>query len=653
MTTKTLAKSAYRYYKNRWDLEEGKSGNDLQHSAFSINKIINDEELDDNDIYSLVTAFFQSGKTFIAISLINMYLTCGNTPVVIVPKTVDIRQIRSRLLESFKEFKKAMIIQGFKNSELTMYDEVIYVSSTSIEQIGSLRIAVSSKNKGKCILALKNRVQIRRIYDLIEPESNIILFIDEAHTNGGYKKYSDNCDELHDNKVVYDNVLFQLKQLAKKIILISATSANILAIEKYLYSDNIYYQSHGKNYRGPMNIQYMIISTKIPPEDHYYNLIDDLSDTKIPTRISSRFKTEEKHPIILLAHVRRKCEDQHNITFETNKNGCDVLEGWLRITYQSEGIRIQHNSFTDNTVIAGVNPLSKARVYGKESNIIEGEYLYKNIQPSDVLQYLSENGGVKKFPRILITAHDMADEGVSFSSYKSPGWHLTHLLLIGNHSSARSAQIAHRLCGNHGDNLVLTCICSSTTKHKIIKEFLLHDEWVQKLCSLKQSGNHNVSEYLKNRETYSNRIPNRFITLKNKPKEYINKIINPNKKNETLIYNQLDAMCISSGINPTKYGKIPNGGVKITNISFDSKNGMERVKQIWDQKSGQVLHKLIQAYIDCSFASIKVEYLVYLGVKVSNFTSWDTLHNKYNIISKVKGGKYILNSDVLKCLKLC
>jgi hypothetical protein len=55
--------------------------------------ILKGEELWKRDFMSLITAYEQVGKTFIIIPLIQIYLVCGYTPVIVVADVIILYKI--------------------------------------------------------------------------------------------------------------------------------------------------------------------------------------------------------------------------------------------------------------------------------------------------------------------------------------------------------------------------------------------------------------------------------------------------------------------------------------------------------------------------------------------------------------------------------
>ena len=132
-------------------------------------------------------------------------------------------------------------------------------------------------------------------------------------------------------------------------------------------------------------------------------------------------------------------------------NQNQIYEGILRdygdkfvvIVYNGEGIRMNYNGM-------------KTTVIG-DKTINPDEYVELSIP--EVLQYLKDNGGEKRFPRIIIISGKLAGRCISYVSLDYD-WHLTDMYYNPSKSTPipEMIQSAGRLCGrNRGKapNLVL------------------------------------------------------------------------------------------------------------------------------------------------------------------------------------------------------
>jgi hypothetical protein len=75
---------------------------------------------------------------------------------------------------------------------------------------------------------------------------------------------------------------------------------------------------------------------------------------------------------------------------------------------------------------------------------------FAKIDVTSALQYLKDNGGLKKFPRIIIIAGELAGRCISYVS-RDYGWHLTDMYYVPSACSTipDMIQSAGRLCGRN------------------------------------------------------------------------------------------------------------------------------------------------------------------------------------------------------------
>jgi hypothetical protein len=454
----------------------------VSHPAFSINAIKNNEEISKNDKYSLITAPPQSGKTVIILITCIMYMIYGYTPIIILPKSPDIIQFKSRLTSIIEEI--------FDSSCIDMLTNVLYSSSS--KKISDIKLmSAMSHTKPGIIICLKEHTQITRVVDIGNCVENrkLVLFIDEAHVAGGYKKVG---NETHDPDVKYDVEINKLKLLSGKNFLITATSANILFAEQNLYQKNVYCGIPSKNYRGLEHVEF--IEMKKNNENTSSEIECILGELLLQYPIHRKYHDGKKqnsgfHPIILLCHAELLCKDQ--------KKWFELSTDWLIATFQGEGICLKHDSILENPP-----PFSHT--------VIDSHILIQNIQPCEIIEWVISCGA--RFSHTCFMAYNMAEESVSFSTNTIPSYHLTHLYMAGTTSSARTQQIILRLGGNHGDNIKLKLFTSKSNKEKIIKEFVTHKNLIDEICMSKT--NYNITESMKNKKHLKVLTPNKFLTLK-------------------------------------------------------------------------------------------------------------------------------------------
>ena len=135
------------------------------------------------------------------------------------------------------------------------------------------------------------------------------------------------------------------------------------------------------------------------------------------------------------------------------------------------------------------------------------------------LQYLKENGGVEKYPRLLIFAGDLAGRCISFvsSDYE---WHLTEQrLLVSSSCDEPELMQKVRLCGIYKDDAPLTLYTTKKTMDELYKAYLRQEEFI---CSLKHPDSQSFEiarESIEAMEIHSSKLTRRKM-VKDKTIEY-------------------------------------------------------------------------------------------------------------------------------------
>ena len=124
------------------------------------------------------------------------------------------------------------------------------------------------------------------------------------------------------------------------------------------------------------------------------------------------------------------------------------------------------------------------------SMCIDGVMSLKTCSLSSCLQWLKENGGIERFPHILVGAGDLAGRGLSFTDLDYE-WHLTDLYLIVSKTCDEAELIQKiRLCGRYKDTTPLSLHTTPTIYSDLIKAYYRQEEVVTTL--------HGVDEPYKN-----------------------------------------------------------------------------------------------------------------------------------------------------------
>ncbi len=113
----------------------------------------------------------------------------------------------------------------------------------------------------------------------------------------------------------------------------------------------------------------------------------------------------------------------------------------------------------------------------------QGRTVIRKESISAVLQWLKENGGVDRFPRILILSGDLAGRGISFTD-KDYEWHLNILYLAVSSSCDEPELIQKiRLCGRYNDSIPLELYATPALYSDLLKAYYRQEEIILQLRS--------------------------------------------------------------------------------------------------------------------------------------------------------------------------
>ena len=612
---KRLADFVFRYYRHRF-VEEIKSDNTiLLHESFQLLELVyeNPDNIDiSNRWISLIVASTQLGKTFLMFALANNFLSIGYCPVFIVKDIFQKNQFISRKAEDSKGLQEFLKTKNNISSEnISLFGEPLYQDSTFKTQdaIASDNNIEASLNgtRRRIIVCIWNATHIKRVYQNIQPNSKIVLFVDEAHKLGAYKRvtpdFKDQDTELTGNiNCDYDNMYLNLKVHAHKIFLFTATPQPIIATESDLYTGSIVIMPEGVNYRGIETWNFSLIpegkddiylerSCKIKSKTGGYNevivnipssflsKIASLSDKPMIHR-TNKFGIHDYHPINVMAKFEITNDGQRAILdcFKSNITSDNILNedhrqiiygNWTVMTLNQEGVRLYNLGLALKTITI------------RNKNYIcddTGECLFpKSVAVGDIWHWLWLND-IRNFGRMITIGYKSAEEGLTFCS----SWgttpetdgniHLTHFYShAGNNISAASLeQSTGRMNGNHGDNMSQPPLvfCPLSEKEKLLKSVNLHRKMLKDICEMKLLHNNSrVIDHIHGYQIFTNLVPKKYYGEIKGVSKSIKKIPNPmaNMENHAFKSNT-KAFDIMAIINPDlDHGKKRNLEIEFHN----------------------------------------------------------------------------------------
>jgi hypothetical protein len=249
----------------------------------------------------------------------------------------------------------------------------------------------------KMIICLGNATQLQRVLNLAKETSGTInLFIDEVD----YVDYGDESETA--------SVLNEIKEYAYQTIGITATPLAVMFNEDDLKAKNQLRLQPPSDYRGIVDILFNPFEKEATALNHkstYREIIANDPNLEPFIKWFSKLKPvkavslNEFIPNVCLIKNSRFIANQECIFEEIVKRHKEMVV----MVYNGSGV--------------------KMHVPGEK---FEG---YQKMNISDALQYLRDNGGVKKFKNIIIIAGDLAGRCISYVP-KDYSWHLTDMYYL-------------------------------------------------------------------------------------------------------------------------------------------------------------------------------------------------------------------------------
>ena len=301
------------------------------------------------------------------------------------------------------------------------------------------------KESPRIFVCLDNASNIKKVNEvLLKSKERYVTIFDEA-------------DFVDSGKGIKSKHYDVLKMRSSKIFWVSATIMDMLAKEDGISGDNVIFLSPSdrKNYKGILNNR--IAMETLPSGKYVGEVHEDLFECNpyFDTFLEDYKKKNVfgEHPRICLVNVSHCIEPLE----KAQKRIAESHPELSVIVYNSPGL-----------------------VYQKGSKKILGEDIDRE-NVSSFLQYLKNNGGVKKNSHIIILSGYMAGRGISFVSedYK---WHLTDEYLVMSKSADEPELIQKvRLQGIYKDNIPLTLYTTDDVQKDLLKATVRMEE-LTKAC---------------------------------------------------------------------------------------------------------------------------------------------------------------------------
>lgn len=392
----------------------------------------------------------QTGKTRVGISLALYFMTMNYSVLFVIRNNLfDLLQLEQRIV-------------GVQQQNII--PEVFDCARGRKAPRSKFNRSISGKSPN-IFLALRNTYDLRTILHRIEraKRCKLILIIDE-------------CDEADIYQSQANEVLRELRDLCSYTIGLSATPIGSLLTQEIPTTSLIRLGTLGM-YQGFSTIEYhdvgqakftsRIDQNLFDNNEYISKFLDDFSQQPLPCssiHTTEQTRTNPNHPLYCLIRV--------GSTINPNENLANaIVEKYPNITCitlagTKNGLTLRGNSIGRKMIgsLTGtIKRIADSRIYYHK--------LSNNIHISKVIAQLHQHGDVRKFPRIIVIAGQLAGRGLTFCAdnfdycyrTKSPLWRLTDLYATFSPKTTLSniLQCCGRLNGNFVGNVQrrLHCNC--------------------------------------------------------------------------------------------------------------------------------------------------------------------------------------------------
>jgi hypothetical protein len=563
----------------------------------------------------------QTQKTNYQIGIAIKSLLKGITPVMITRDFIgDASQLEKRINDFSKKLEDYL-----HNSNVT-------------ERLFKIKVAradkLSSFDRQSIIVCLGNESQIPKVINMIKkntstnfiPKINVIIDEnDKVDYSLGTKTYT---------------ALAELKYISHQTFGITATPLDVLALQDDLKSNDVFILTNPKDYRGHLDITVKLqeIDEKVKGINRvatYDEVIEH--DKNFAYFLSEYSKSQPEYVWSIRQHLPNIC-----LIKVTNINATqDALFDGIYDNYENKfALIIMHEK--------GI----KMKFKGMKDCIIDGkdvkpDTFMKDIDLPDWFQYLKNNGGVKRFPRILVISGYKAERCISFVS-RDYAWHLTDMYY--NPASKTSIptmwQETGRLTGRNKGKSHLHLHCTKRVADSLYNGINFTNEAITRGIEnpfFLKGEEQTLFESIKNVTMLNKKFPKyRNIVTKAPVKRKDFKLVRKNdggKSLENYKYNtdELDEFEDCEADAEEKE-------------VIDDSDKLKKVKEAYN-KQGSIVNKIINKFIDNNFSYLSKNELDVTNI--ANYDRWNLGKSaQYNIIEKTENGLYKLRNDVKIFLEL-
>lgn len=386
----------------------------------------------------LVSADTQSGKS----SFIIRSMLTNKTPIIVLRNLYgDSEQLQRGIATKVDQIIKYLANNKVVNHRITLSDRVITGDSLTTKRVQEQLDRSLQGSDLHMMVCLANETQLGRVIEAVkEYPMMYTLIIDEMdYVDYGVDKKGVMCGTAQ--------ALITLKEFAHQTFAVTTTPLDVIFSEKELRVANQLCLTPPEDYRGfydilvkPLDHEVSALNKKATYEEQLAHDPNMKKFLDYFAKLGPDFSwaTKEYIPNLCLFKNTRFIENQVNLAQGINRDYPTIPT----LVYNESGVMMTYRGM-EEVKVAGVTMKS-------------GEFAQVSI--ADALQHLHDNGGVKRFPRIIVISGDLAGRGISYVT-KNYRWHTTDMYYIPAATTpiAEIIQSTGRLWTQQGGCRTCTC----------------------------------------------------------------------------------------------------------------------------------------------------------------------------------------------------
>lgn len=459
----------------------------------------------------IIKGYVQSGKTsfMLCSALKYMFGPSSMSSIIILRDSIgDSAQITSRLRGMKETLKEYLHCQNISDE----IDFTILGDKSSFEDFDD---AMSGINP-KIFVILGNGTRLKRINKMMKDVESprVAIFIDEADSNDTGKNQR-------------TNEMTILKESGSMVFYISATILDMGLRED---DNSVYMLEDVPHYMGIEKLIHRPLAEVAFPNNRKED--DPFENDPNMKGFISMFEKLEPHRVGFLDtyHPRHCLISCGSVLLPQQKLFRSISNLDIAVLiYNGNGVELYHRSLDGEKI--RIKNVNDRFINSDDCKWRPGAHTFgKTISISNVLQWLKDNGGVNRFPRIITISGKLAGRGISFVSddygrylgeylRNSPpnwvGWRLTSMYYIPSivTSQPNIMQCAGRVCCVVRDNIPTYIYSNDEALMDLRKAYWTQEELVIRAKVLQCDDDINIGEAMNQIKMSNAKLSKRPLTM--------------------------------------------------------------------------------------------------------------------------------------------